>query len=218
MPVIRSLSESLKTETRDLHVQAERSPFMRVLLRGQLGRPAYCALLRNLHAIYEALEPALERHATDPRIAPLLLAGLPRVKALQEDLEAWCGAGWRESLVVQPAAARYIARIEELDRGRPELLIAHSYVRYLGDLSGGQMLARIVRDSLAPGSAPGPGTAFYDFGSEAEVDRMKQAYRERLDLLAVDAASAAAIVGEAKRAFEMHRELFEELAEHELPA
>jgi len=53
-----SLAERLKTETRALHTSAERSTFMGVLLRGRMERPAYCALLRNLHAIYALRDDA----------------------------------------------------------------------------------------------------------------------------------------------------------------
>ena len=96
-------------------------------------------------------------------------------------------------------------------RTQPDLLVAHAYVRYLGDLSGGQMLARIVRESLALGS--GPGVAFYDFGHPEEVARLKQAFRDGLDAVPADEATMNAIVAEARLAFESHRRLFDELAD-----
>jgi len=205
-----SLSESLRAETRELHAQAERSPFMRALLRGEMNRAGYVAMLRNLHAIYAALEPALARHAHDPRLSPLLLAGLAREAPLRVDLEALEGPHWREAFALQPAAARYVARLHVVDVAHPELLTAHSYVRYLGDLSGGQILGRIVREGLA--LPAGVGTAFYEFGGADETARLKQAYRAGLGALAPDAATQRAIVDEARLAFELHRQLFDELA------
>lgn len=209
-----SLSESLKNETRVLHAQAERSTFMHALLRGEMQRGAYCAMLRNLHVIYAALEPALARHAGDPRLSPIHLSGLAREATLRSDLDALHGPGWREACAVQGAALRYADRLHALDHSHPELLAAHSYVRYLGDLSGGQILARIVRDSLS--LAPGFGTAFYEFGDAAETAHLKRAFREGLDALPADAATADALVQEAKLAFELHRQLFDELACGEL--
>ncbi len=209
------LPEALRIETRTLHVQAERSAFMGALLRGRMPRAPYGAMLRNLHAIYAALEPALLRHAADPRIAPLLLPGLWREPALRSDLDLLVGGDWREALPLQPATLRYVARLEEIDGTQPFLLAAHSYVRYLGDLSGGQMLGRIVRESFQLG--PEGGTAFYDFGDAAVAGELKRAYREALAALPVDDASKAALVAEARLAFELHRELFDELAGGLLP-
>ena len=209
-----SLSESLRTETRTLHTQAERSTFMGVLLRGKMERPAYCAMLRNLHAIYAALEPALDRHAGDPLLSPLSFAPLRREGSLQADLDALHGAGWRDAIALQPTTVDYVARLRKLDEEEPALLAAHSYVRYLGDLSGGQMLRRIVRDSMA--LPPGQGTAFYEFGTPEDTVQLKRAYREGLERLQADEATIAALVAEARLAFELHKQLFDELAGAEL--
>ncbi|MDM0113801.1 biliverdin-producing heme oxygenase [Variovorax sp. J22R133] len=208
-----SLSESLKLETRELHTQAERSVFMRQLLRGEMERKPYCAMLRNLHAIYAAMEPALERHACDPRLAPLHFRELMREPALRGDLDALHGEGWREHFALQPSALRYVSRLRSIEDTHPELLAAHSYVRYLGDLSGGQILARIVRESMA--LPAGSGTAFYDFGGAKEALRLKKAYREGLDKLPGGEPAARAIVAEAALAFELHCHIFDELGRAE---
>lgn len=212
----QDLSESLRIETRALHVQAERSAFMAVLLRGQMQRAPYCAMLRNLHAIYAALEPALQRQANHPQLAPLLLPRLWREPGLRGDLDLLHGSDWQSAIPLQPATRRYVARLEELEREQLFLLAAHSYVRYLGDLSGGQMLSHIVRGSLHLG--PDGGTAFYDFGDAAATADLKRTYRKALAALPVDAAAQGALVAEARLAFELHRQLFDELAADLLPA
>ena len=132
-----SLAERLRTETRALHTAAERSRFMGVLLRGQMDRASYCALLRNLHAIYAALEPALARHAGHPVLAPVFLPRLARTQALADDLLTLHGSAWADAIALQPATARYLRRLHEIEAAQPELLFAHAYVRFLGDLSGG---------------------------------------------------------------------------------
>ncbi|MEJ8851012.1 biliverdin-producing heme oxygenase [Variovorax rhizosphaerae] len=205
------LSESLKNETRDLHTQAERSAFMQVLLRGKMDRTAYGAMLRNLHAIYAAMESVLARHAHDPLLAPLVLPGLPREAALRHDLDALFGNAWHRAYALEPAAQRYVARLQAIEEARPGLLAAHSYVRYLGDLSGGQILARIVRESM--GLPAGEGTAFYAFGDAAATAHLRKAYRAGLAVLRPDDATRRAIVDEARLAFELHCALFDELAQ-----
>ena len=86
-----------------------------------------------------------------------------------------------------------------LAESQPELLAAHSYVRYLGDLSGGQILARIVRESMA--FRPGQGTAFYAFGDAAATADLRKAYRAGLVALRPEnelAVRAIVDVGEAR--------------------
>ena len=209
-----SLAQRLKAETKALHTAAERSRFMAVLLRGKMGRAPYCAMLRNLHAIYAALEPALARRARHPVIAPVFLHGLVRTDALADDLLALHGADWAMAFELLPTSLRYVAHLHAIEAAQPERQLAHAYVRYLGDLSGGQMLRRIVAASLQLPRALGAdcGTAFYDFGDAASAQALTLALRAGLDEVVVDDAGAAAIVAEARLAFEWHHRLFDELA------
>lgn len=205
-----SLAERLKTETRVLHMEAERSPFMQSLLRGTLDRATYCALLRNLHEIYASLEPALAAHATHPALAPVALPGLPRAARLAADLEVLHGADRATSLIVLPAAAAYARRVQHLAAHGPERLLAHAYVRYLGDLSGGQILRRLVPGR--PGRPTGAGLSFYDFGSADQAAHMAQAFRHGLGRVTLDADGEDAVIAEARQAFRDHRHLFDELS------
>jgi heme oxygenase (biliverdin-producing, ferredoxin) len=109
------LSERLRGETEALHRSAERSRFMGALLRGRMDRPAYCALLLNLHAVYAVLEPALMRHAQHPLIAPVFLPGLWRSAALAADLGALQGSSWAVAGELQSACLRYVQRLCEVD-------------------------------------------------------------------------------------------------------
>ncbi len=204
------LAERLKNETRALHTSAERSVFMAALLRARMERPAYCALLRNLHAVYAALEPALERHAHRPTIAPIYLPSLWRARALAHDLAALHGAHWANELVLQPAAVVYVERLRELDVSKPDLLLAHAYVRYLGDLSGGQMLSNIVKKSVYREGAAA--VAFYDFGDALATKELTQAFRAGLAVVPADDRQVDALVSEARLSFGLHQRLFDELA------
>lgn len=203
------LAARLRTATHELHRRVERAGLMPALLRGQLPLAGYLALLRNLQAIYAALEAGLARHAAHPQLAPLPLAGLARAPALAADLESLHGPGWARELPLCAAALAYVERLRQLADRQPALLAAHAYVRYLGDLNGGQVLARRVGQALQ--LMPGPGLAFYDFGPAEQAAAQAQALRAGLDAIAPDEAAAQALVDEACAAFERHRELFEQL-------
>ncbi len=204
------LAESLRGATTALHRRVERSPFMSTLLGGRASRAAYCALLRSLHAIYAELELALTRHEAQVVVAPVVLPALFRRSALEHDLTALHGAAWREDIPLPAAAARYAQHLARLAGECPERLVAHAYVRYLGDLSGGQLLSRVVTRTLA--LSGGRGTEFYDFGDAERTRLLKDAFRRGLAAVPVDSALQVELVEEAVRAFEMHAALFDELA------
>jgi heme oxygenase len=218
--LITALPERLRLETRDLHALSERSGVMGQLIGGRLGPDGYLALLRNLHAVYAALESALMRHPDEPALAVLGDPRFHREAALDHDLGVLCGPGWPTLLPAPaPATTVYVARLRALADTAPVLLAAHAYVRYLGDLHGGQMLKRLVARSLAANGAAAAGGApadaamrFYEFGSDDEVLALRQAFRAGLAGVAVDAVTADRLVAEARWAFEQHVALFNELA------
>jgi heme oxygenase len=184
---------------------------MRRLLRGQVTRPAYVALLRELASIYDALEGQLDRHRTHPLVEPFDIDALRRSPALHRDLAALDA---RETTAPDRAATgcdatrAYVRRLRDVGASDPARLVAHAYVRYLGDLSGGQILAGIVRRALALDD--GVGTAFHDFAPH-DAELLKRRFRTTLDALPLDAATADALVDEALRAFALHEALFVQL-------
>lgn len=206
------LAARLKDATRELHRQAERSGVMAELMQGRICRETYCLLLRNLQPTYAALEAGLDAHALDPNVQRLWRPELRRLAALEQDLDhLHAGADWRGDLPVLGAAAEYAERLQLLARTDTVLLLPHAYLRYLGDLHGGQMLARIVRQSF--GLRGELGTAFYAFGdgNGQLLERLKREFRAGLDGLALTPEQADAVVGEACEGFSLHGKVFEEV-------
>ena len=209
-----SLPQRLKAATAEEHRRVERSGLMATLLRGRIERLAYLALLRNLHALYAALEPALSRQAAHPAVGPVVgpvvVPELFRRAALESDVQALQREADPPPAVLRPATVAYVERLREIEATQPELLVAHAYVRYLGDLSGGQQLRRIVGQAL--GLTGAAGTRFYDFGDTSQVSRLAQGFRAALDEVGARAHDAGAIVAEAEGAFARHGQIFEQLA------
>lgn len=205
LPVARALREG----TAALHREAERAGLMGELLRGRVTRTGYSALLRNLHALYQSLEAHLRGHAADPAIAKVWFPELAREAALASDLEALHGALWEREIAVRPAMMRYVARLDEVAQAAPRLLLAHAYVRYLGDLSGGQIVRRVIASSLALGADSGQ--SFYRFSEAPE--RLAARLRTALDAIELEPEELAQLVDEARLAFGLHIALFEQLAD-----
>lgn len=190
-----SLPEVLRSATRELHGRAERSGVMAELLKGRLPRSRYVGLLRNLHDLYQALEAR-----------ELPVDSMHRAAALADDLSLLHGAGWEHAYPLAAATTDYV---ERLQRATPPALAAHAYVRYLGDLHGGQVIARLVRRVYALPAARG--TRFYEFGDDDAVLALRTRLRGVLAGLPFSAADVDEAAEEARWAFTQHIRLFEEL-------
>lgn len=202
-----ALSTALRTETRELHVQAERSGAMAALLRGQLSLAGYGAMVAALHEIYAALEDGLERNATHPAIAGLRHPGLARRAALESDLAVLRRLGMAPLAPIAEARA-YAEHLRTLAATDAVLLVAHAWLRYLGDLNGGRVLARLVRDRLG---VPEGAMAFYRFPAIADPAAAAVAWRLSLDAIDADPALQQRLVEEARDGFRRHIAMFEAL-------
>lgn len=208
--MIDDLGTRLRQATWPSHQAVEKTGVIRAMIRGELSRPAYCLFLRNLQVIYESLESALLGAGTDPRIGPLILPGMFRSEALTKDLQSLHGAAWAQDLPLVDTAVRYAERLDRFARENPVPLIAHAYVRYMGDLSGGQALSRSIARSLSLGGSSG--VAFYDFGGPDQVLALKEAFRGALNGLELSVKEQGVVIDESILAFELHRIMAEELA------
>ncbi|WP_073951841.1 biliverdin-producing heme oxygenase [Streptomyces kebangsaanensis] len=207
-----SFSTLIRTASHEQHVEAETSTFMSDLLGGRLGVDAYARYTEQLFFVYEALEAGAERLAADPAAGPFIRPELFRLAALERDLAHLRGASWRSGLSALPATEAYAARVRECAEQWPAGYIAHHYTRYLGDLSGGQ----IIRDRAEKTwgfTKKGDGVRFYVFEAITNPAAFKRNYRELLDAVHADDLEKQRIVTECKRAFTLNTTLFHALGE-----
>ena len=202
-----TLSEQLREGTADVHRDAERSTFVSRFVTGTLDRDTYSRHLLALHGVYAALEAALDRRLTDGRLDAFHLPALWRRAAIEDDLEFLRGEGWRRE---QPVSASkvYAAHIGAIDDTQPIRLVSHAYVRYLGDLSGGQMLKRMAAKVL---QLNGNGLRFYEFPAIGDAAAFKADFRRRLDDLVLAEGEPEALLDEARTAFRLNAMIFEQL-------
>ena len=211
-PPLPPLSRALKAGTVASHAAAEDVRFVKNFARGAIKRDLYAELVAGLHHVYAALEALLDRHA--PAHFPSLHfpRELGRAGALREDMEYWHGPGWETGRcrTPSPAVRDYVARLEEIGRVDPLLLLSHAYTTYLGDLSGEKVLARVARRALGLGRGR-DGLRFYHFERVRSAKLFKDRYREALDGLAPREDAAGRLVAEANVAFALNMRVFEEL-------
>ena len=202
-------SEHVRAATQEVHRRAEASPFVRAFVAGELDVEAYAGLVDQHWHIYAALESTADALRHDPVAGPFVDDALRRVPALEADLAALRGDRWRDVTDPLPATEAYAERIRSVALGWPGGFVAHHYTRYLGDLSGGRLLGRIVARCYG---LDGPGASFYRFDRIPDVKAFKAAYRARLDAAPLDAAERAAVVDEIAEAYRANTAVFDGLA------
>ena len=192
------LALQLRQATRDVHGQAERSGVMADLVHGRADVMSYALLLRSLLPAYQALEAGLEAHRDHPIIGAFALAETYRAESILHDLTLLIGMDWPAVLPELPAAAAYARAVAAAADGGGERLIAHAYVRTLGDLSGGQIIAKLLLHSLG---APAQQLQFHAFPLIADIAAFKACYCARLDVAGTQLASTDAVLDAARSGF-----------------
>ena len=201
-------SKEIKEGTKKSHSAAENTAFVKSFLRGVISKESYRTLVSDLYFVYSALEEDFRIFKNDPVLGALYLPELERVTALETDLRYYYGPIWRSIVEPSEACQRYVNRIHEVAKSEPELLIGHHYTRYLGDLSGGQILKGIAQKAL---NLKDEGLSFYEFGKIDDAKIYKTKYRSILDELPLTESQQNAIITEANYAFRLNMYMFDQL-------
>ncbi len=202
-------SAALRERSSSAHSSSERSGFMADLLEGAGTREDYIALVAQHWFIYDALESAAERMRRDPVASVFISDKLTRLPALEADLAFLLGDDWRDRISPLPTTRAYVERIRQVGATWPGGFVAHHYTRYLGDLSGGLFIGRLMARRFGFETN---GIGFYLFDEIADPRAFKEVYREQLDAAPWDADEQERVIGEVLRAYRYNTELFEDLA------
>ncbi|GAA4596802.1 heme oxygenase [Actinoplanes octamycinicus] len=198
----------LRRATMAGHRDAETRGFVTRLLGGAVPPAGFAALTAQYLFIYRELESAATAMLEDPVAGGFADPALARVAALESDLAHLYGPDWPSAAEPIEATRAYTARLRERCSTSPAHFVAHHYVRYLGDLSGGQLVGSRVATVYGLGRA---GTAFYRFDRIPDPKVYKAAYRARLDALALPPTELDTLVAEARHAFALNAAVFQEL-------
>jgi len=142
----------LRDVTHETHMAVEKLPFVQYLLKGNITEPHYVVYLNEMLNIYRHLENLAHQ-------AGLLdtLPGLARADRIAEDLQE-LSPDYSGTLC--DSTVQYLDYLTELyNSNRKHQLFAHIYVRHLGDMYGGKLIARVV---------PGTGR-WYEFDNRVEL-------------------------------------------------
>lgn len=208
MSTVIPFSQALRERTWSDHSDSEHATFMEDLVKGRATKEDYAALVAQHYFIYEALEAATEKIADDPVAKAFIYPQLTRLPALEADLEHLIGSDWRDQIAPLPATQRYVDRLNAVASTWAGGFIAHHYTRYLGDLSGGQFISRLMQRQFGFDTN---GVLFYLFDQIADPKDFKETYRAELDAVAWSDEEQARVIDEVVLAYQLNTEVFVDL-------
>ena len=186
------------------HHQAEGMGFSQTLLEGQASPRQLAALLRALAPAYDLLDELAPAAAAGLGATNLPWSDLARSTALVHDLALLANV---PATPDSPVAAAWCEHLKGLAGQAPHRLLAHAYVRYGGDLSGGRQLAPQA-DAILAGLGL-PALSFWSF-SRPSID-LKEALHKGIERLLLSAKEEEELMDEAQAAFAATRALLAEL-------
>jgi heme oxygenase len=149
------ITTTLRELTTESHKKAENTVFMRLLMAKAITEEEYMSYLTQITLIYTGLEYAAEKVGILKELDGI--SRLDNVRADLAELNTKLGA---RSKLHSETVAYYNNILDMTDR---DTIMGHFYVRYAGDMYGGQMLKTLV---------PGSGK-LYDFGDKLPVLRQR---------------------------------------------
>lgn len=209
------ISMQLRQGTARAHEDAESSHFVAWLMDGTLSAAAYADHTAQLWCVYSALESAVRAGRGLPEVQAIYDSRLERKEKLEHDLAQQWGQDWEQQVTMLEGTSKYVDRLRELEANPsgPEL-VAHHYVRYLGDLAGGQVIARRVSEHYGVQAAA---LNFHDFSELGKIKPFRDRYKAGLDGLELDSAQQESMMSEAVAAFSHNQAVFESLSELHKP-
>ncbi len=205
MLITRPFSEQVRDESLADHRSAEDAKFIVELMKGSLSKAQYGAYLSQFQAIYTVLDQANADLASDPLYQQFSDPRLARSSGIAADLRVLNV----QALPTTAATDRYVARLQWARTASNLHVVAHHYTRYLGDLSGGRIIASRLGKFMDLTATDG--LAFYQFPDIEKLPKFKQRYREQLDALALDGDQREVFIEEVRVAYRMNAEVFASL-------
>jgi len=210
--IIPGLADKMKAKTWDLHKKAERTGIVGDILKRQISLEAYALYVRNLLDIYEALEKTMIKTSSPTSFQPFFDPALFRTKFLRQDLKTLKSALNQSEFSVLDITNQYVENIETAANKNPAALLGHIYVRYLGDLNGGTVLARLLTDALSLRPSM---LNFYNFPEIDDLKSYRESYRNKLNQLQLTAGEISCAIASAKDAFKLNITLSIDVKTHQ---
>ena len=124
---------ALRDLVKDVHTDAEKSPWANLLMSGNITKPQYAGYLYQQEMIYRALEI---------RAGTLgILDEIPGIARRSKIASDFLNLNVIGPMVPTPSTLEYCTYVKDISQ---QQCWAHIYVRHFGDMYGGSMIAKVI--------------------------------------------------------------------------
>ena len=128
---------SLKEITKDVHTEAEHTPFMKAVFKKNMPHDVWADYTYQKSVIYGSIENVARAEGLT-----LDCLDVERALKLYQDAKEMNGGNFPRLRQATIDYSRYLLDLV----GQPEKIMAHLYVWHMGDLHGGQMIKKVMPD------------------------------------------------------------------------
>lgn len=198
--------DRMKEETLEAHDESKDSGFAVTIMSGEWSPFAFVEWQRSLYPVYNTLETVLKKNRKDPILSIFDHRKLDRSERILHDL-----ATYNVDPVLDPSplpcVQDYVACVADTDGSTPRVLAYH-YTRYMGDMIGGQVIARSMKEKYGMSD---DSLTCYDFKELGDLHHYRKNYKILIELLPWSDEEREQFVDEIKTAYKINAVLFEQL-------
>lgn len=210
----------MRSETKEVHSQVEGAKIVGQIIGKTIKKDDYCKLLARYYHMYATLEEEFEKNKTNSAVANVYFPEILRLNSIESDLTFFLGDKWTTLEVIveaKEATKDFCSHIRKVSKESPELLVAHLYVRYLGDLAGGQMIGNKLRGCFTnetlpdKNGDPDAGVKFYVFDNVPNIKDFVLKFKAGLDSISNEGDLHEKLIDEAIVCFELNGDILSQV-------
>lgn len=198
--------DRMKEETLEAHDESKDSGFAVTIMSGEWSPLAFVEWQRALYPVYNTLETVLRKNRKDPILSIFDHRKLDRSERILHDLSTYNVDPVLDPSPL-PCVQDYVACVADTDGSTPRVLAYH-YTRYMGDMIGGQVIARSMKEKYGMSE---DSLTCYDFSELGDLHHYRKNYKILIELLPWSDEEREQFVDEIKTAYKINAVLFEQL-------
>lgn len=198
--------DRMKEETLEAHDESKDSGFAVTIMSGEWSPLAFVEWQRALYPVYNTLETVLKKNRKDPILSIFDHRKLDRSERILHDLSTYNVDPVLDPSPL-PCVQDYVACVADTDGSTPRVLAYH-YTRYMGDMIGGQVIARSMKEKYGMSE---DSLTCYDFSELGDLHHYRKNYKILIELLPWSDEEREQFVDEIKTAYKINAVLFEQL-------
>jgi len=210
LTVTNGLADQLKAATWPNHRRAEKTGVIQAILKQTITRRQYWNYLSGLYFIYETLENYLSSVKLPQSLVFLSDERHFRKTSIEADLNALRVGHDNSERMRSKAVETYCRYIETHAQQSDAAIAGLAYVRYLGDMNGGQILKTCLKKSIGLSDEA---LNFYSFPDLENLIKYRRDFRESLNALSLIERDRLRVIDVARNSFEMNIALSIEICE-----